>query len=104
SQDCEQWWRSMFEQWAFTLDILIWLNAPDTILVDRINTRSQRHAVKGKSELKAYTFLNDYRTSLEEVISELISVNSMIRVLHFDSSRENPVQIAEGLVTVFSLG
>ncbi len=71
SQGFEQWWRSMFEQWAFTLDVVIWLKAPDKILVERINARNQRHAVKGKPEEEAYKFLMRYQTSYEQVMANL---------------------------------
>ncbi|MGH7792928.1 MAG: AAA family ATPase, partial [Thermodesulfobacteriota bacterium] len=57
----EHWWHSVFEQWASTLDIVVWLNAPDKILVERINGRNQRHAVKGKSEREAHQFLLRYQ-------------------------------------------
>src|SRR6188474_740753 len=64
----ETWWDRMFRQWASTLDMVIWLDAPDTILEQRINSRDQRHLVKGKSELEVGHFLARYRTSYEETL------------------------------------
>ena len=100
SRGCETWWHSMFEQWASTLDIVIWLNAPDSILVERINARNQRHAVKGKSELEAHNFLIRYQTSYEQILAKLTAYGGP--TLHqFDSSQASIEQIVdEVLATV----
>ncbi len=94
SQGFEQWWHSMFEQWAFTLDMVIWLNAPDQILVERINARHQRHAVKGKSEREAYEFLMRYQTSYEQTLAKLTAYGRPT-LLQFDTSRTSIEQIVD---------
>jgi len=99
SQGFEQWWHSMFKQWAFTLDLVIWLDASDTNLEERINTRSQRHAVKGKSEQEASKFLARYRTSYEQILAKLAAYGGPT-LLQFDTSQASIEQIlAEVLVT-----
>jgi len=100
SQGFEQWWHSMFEQWASTLDVVIWLNAPEKILVERINARSQRHAVKRKSELEASKFLARYRTSYEQILAKLTAYGRPT-LLQFDTSQASIEQILdEVLATV----
>ena len=99
SQGFEQWWHSMFEQWAFTLDMVIWLDAPDTNLLERINTRSKRHVVKGKSELEASKFLARYRASYERILANLTAYGGPT-LLQFDTNQASIEQIAdEVLVT-----
>ena len=39
----ERWWNEMLEQWASHLDLVVWLDAPDAVLWERINGRDQRH-------------------------------------------------------------
>jgi shikimate kinase len=94
SQAFEQWWHSMFERWAFTLDIIIWLKAPDEILIERINTRNQRHAVKGKSEVEAHKFLMRYQKSYEQILTKL-SAYGRPTLLQFDSSQASVEQIVD---------
>lgn len=94
SRGFETWWHSMFEQWASTLDIVIWLNASDSILVDRINARNRRHAIKGKSEREAHKFLLRYQTSYEQILAKLTAYGQRLTLLHFDTSQKSPEQIA----------
>lgn len=69
----EKWWNKMFEQWAHTLDMIIWLDAPNTILRDRINNRVQKHIVKGKPQQETEEFLTLYRKSFEEILAAMKS-------------------------------
>src|SRR5215211_945911 len=41
----KKWWNGVLTQWASTLDLIIWLDAPDTILAGRIDTRNKWHSV-----------------------------------------------------------
>jgi shikimate kinase len=102
SQGFEQWWHSTFEQWAFTLDIVIWLNAPDNILVERINARNQRHAVKGKSEIEAFKFLIRYQTSYEQILAKLTAYGRPT-LLQFDTSQASIEQIVDEVLVACNL-
>lgn len=95
------WWKTMFRQWASVLDMVIWLDAADADLVERINTRSQRHAVKGKSEREASNFLARYRTSYAQILAHLTTYGQPT-VLQFDTSRESVEQIADELLVTLN--
>lgn len=97
SHDFEQWWHSMFEQWASTLDIVIWLYAPDKILVERINARHKRHAVKGKSVREAYEYLMRYQASYEQILAELTAYGKPT-LLAFDTSQASIEQIVDDVL------
>lgn len=94
NQVFEQWWHSLFERWAFTLDIVIRLNAPDNVLVERINARNQRHAVKGKSEHEAHDFLTRYQTSYEQILAKLTGYGRPT-LIQFDTSQASIEQIVD---------
>ena len=98
----EMWWQSMFEQWAFTLDMVIWLEAPDTILKERINTREQRHVVKERSEEEAYQFLASYRRSYEQIMAKLRD-NDGPTLLKFDTYQTSIDQIVDEVMTACDL-
>jgi thymidylate kinase len=93
-QGFQRWWDNTFKQWAFTLDVVIWLDAPAPILAERINSRAQRHAVKGKSELEAYQFLMRYRTAYEQILAKLRAYREPM-LLQFDTGRAPVEQIAD---------
>jgi len=94
SQGFEPWWHSMLQQWAFTLDRLVWLDAPETILVERINLRNQRHAVKGKSEREAHEFLMRYQKSYEQILAKLTAYGRPT-LLQFDTGQASIERIVD---------
>jgi shikimate kinase len=90
----ESWWKAMFRQWASTVDIVVWLDAPDSILEQRINSRNQRHAVKGKTEAEVRQFLARYRMSYQEILAKLIT-DGAPALFQFDTSQTTIEQVAE---------
>ena len=102
SQGFEKWWNRMFKQWAQTLDIAIWLDAPDSTLVGRINSRTQGHAVKGKPQEEAYQFLARYRISYEQIFAKLAAYGGP-KLLQFDTDQASIEQIADEVLTTCSL-
>jgi len=98
----EIWWDRMFRQWASTLDMVIWVDAPDTILEQRINSRDQLHLVKGKSESEVVHFLARYRTSYEETLAKLRAAGGP-RLLQFDTSRTYIEQVADEILSAIKV-
>ncbi len=66
-----RWWRRAVAQWAATLDVVVWLDAPDAVLAERIHTRPQWHHVQGAGTEALTAFLRVYRTAFTRVITEL---------------------------------
>ena len=87
-------WNDMFRQWASIVDIVIWLDAPDPILEKRINSRNQRHAVKGRSEFEVLNFLARYRASYEQILAKWATYGKPI-LLKFDTSQTTIEQVAD---------
>ncbi len=94
SRRFEQWSDSLLSRWAARLDLVVWLDAPDAILVERIEDRNRWHLVKGKPEQEAYRFLARCRASFEYVISK-VAAHGGPKVLRFDTERETLDHIVE---------
>lgn len=90
----EQWWISTLKQWAATLNVVIWLEAPYEILAQRIDARDEWHRVKGKAQHEMHEFLERYDASYERALS-MLTAHGGPRVLRFDTQRESADQIAE---------
>lgn len=102
TERAEPWWDTMFKQWASMVDIVVWLDAPDPILEQRINSRNQRHAVKGKTEAEVLQFLARYRCSYEQILAKLMADNGPA-LFQFDTSQTTIEQVAdEVLLTIAS--
>ena len=96
----QPWWNNTFRQWASTLDVVIWLDAPDLILEKRINSRNQHHTVKGKSAPETSQFLARYRVSYEQILAKLKSFGGPV-LFRFDTNQTPIEQIVdEVLLTV----
>jgi shikimate kinase len=98
----EPWWNHIFKQWASTLDIVVWLDAPDVILENRINSRDQRHLVKGKTGSEVVHFLARYRVSYEEILEKLRNHGSPL-LLQFDTSRISIEQVADEILSAINV-
>ena len=101
TQVAEAWWHDMYRQWASALDIVVWLDAPDSILGKRIDAREQRHAVKGHPEPDVVEFLARYRTSFEYVLARL-AAHGARKLLRFDTSQTSTEQVADEVLAACS--
>jgi shikimate kinase len=102
SEASKTWWLHLYDQWASTLDILIWLDTSDAILMERINTRTKKHDIKGRPELEAQQFLTQYRRSFNAVLTKLKSYNGPT-ILQFDTSKISIEQIADEILAACKL-
>lgn len=66
-----RWWRRAIARWTATLDVIVWLHAPDDVLAARIHTRQQRHRYQGADDQALTAFLNGYRAAFARVLTEL---------------------------------
>src|SRR5690606_25698067 len=79
----------VYEQWISTLNMVIWLDTLDEILVNRIRTRQDEHMVKDKTDQEIRDFLGKYREAYERLIGTLSMANREIRVLKLDTGRNS---------------
>jgi shikimate kinase len=98
-EESKTWWHHLYEQWASSLDILIFLDTSDRILMERINTRTKKHDVKGKSELETQKYLMQYRMSFKDVLTKLSLCNGPT-ILEFDTSKISIEQIVDEVLAV----
>lgn len=82
-----RWRRQVIREWAHTVDAVVLLDAPDTVLAGRIRTRDQPHRVKGGSDTEISRFTTAYRQAFNEVIAALTAENG-VRVVELESDGE----------------
>ncbi|MEJ2558698.1 MAG: deoxynucleoside kinase, partial [Anaerolineae bacterium] len=98
SQLYERWWANLLNQWIATLDIVIWLDAPNAVLLKRIRTRDSKHAVKERCKQEAYEYLTHYRTFLAQIIAESVA-DGQVTLLRFETNQESVEQIVDKILT-----
>ncbi|MGI0024914.1 MAG: hypothetical protein ACREA4_07200 [Nitrososphaera sp.] len=100
SQLFKRWWNSVLDQWSGTLKTIIWLDAPDAVLLPRIRSRDCKHAIKGKSDEQARDFLVRYRTAYERIITRM-TANGGPNVLCFDTSETAVDKLVRSVIAGF---
>lgn len=66
-----RWWDEMLGVWADELTAVVYLDADDRILWDRINGRAQPHRTKGEPAEVGREFIAQYRRLFGEVLERL---------------------------------
>ncbi len=96
------WLNRMFTRWAATLDVIVWLDAPSSILAERIRERDRWHAVKGKPQREVYDYLARFRQSYEEIIDRLTALAGPT-LLRYGTERQSVHQIADHVLSELGL-
>jgi hypothetical protein len=91
----QRFWQNLFDHWTDTLDMIVWLDAAEEVLLERIRTRPQEHVVKAQPAKVVYEFLDRYRSEYEFIFSKLTAKNPCVKVLRFDTGRKTPQQIVD---------
>jgi deoxyadenosine/deoxycytidine kinase len=88
-----KWWEKTLQHWSSTLDMIIWLDASNSVLSQRVNLRDSWHRVKDKSEKEIFNFLSLFRASFNQVMSLSKTYNKNLITLHFDTDKLTPDQL-----------
>lgn len=91
----EDLWQGLYQRWSSTLHTIVYLDAADDILLARIRNRQQEHMVKSQPAAIVYQFLNRYRIEYEFILSTLKHQKTSLKVLRFDTNRQQPLSIAD---------
>jgi len=101
TQQFARWSQEATAAWSAALDLVLWLDAPDHVLAQRIDKRERQHVVKGVPSQDARMFLERCRRSFEKVLSE-ITGPGIVQVLRFDTSKVSTDQVVAYLLQAVS--
>jgi len=93
------WRQQALEEWAAALDLVVLVNAPDAVLMERIRARDKAHRVKHRTDEEIGAFLAAYRGAFDEVIAGLTAQRG-VQVVTLDSDGEAIDRTAERLLEV----
>ncbi|HEY7382000.1 MAG TPA: hypothetical protein VH572_12375 [Gaiella sp.] len=94
------WWRETVTAWASILDAVVLLDAPDEILLPRIEGREKPHALKGAGVEEAGASLAGVRRVYEDFVAELAGRPGGPAIMRFDTSRSTLPEIARELLAL----
>jgi len=99
----ERWWREEVARWSRRLHLVVWLDAPDRLLLHRARARGQLHKLQAFSDREAERFFATYRRAYGLVIEELTRDGGP-RVLRVRSDRESVRDIVRRVLAELDLG
>ena len=97
ASDSSAWMSSLLNRVAPTLDAVIWLDAPDAVLAQRIRERDKPHRTKNLRESEISEHLGRYRVAFEQVMTELTR-RSPLKVITFRTDRQPLEEIANQIL------
>lgn len=88
------WWDEMLSAWAGEISLIVWLDAANDQLIQRINRRPQDHTIKGVSTDEANRFLDHYRKVFTRLLKrvEELGGGDVVRV---DTTNLDPDELVE---------
>ena len=72
------WRRRVVADWSRLLDVVVFIDASDVTLAERIRTREKSHMVKDRSDAEIYGFSAGFRKAFDRVIAELARAGHLI--------------------------
>lgn len=100
-KSAERWWERVFRAWSQTIDILVWLDASNEDLIQRIHLRDKWHRVKEKDELESIAYLNNIRSNYKKIITRLRDDGGHYRLIEIDTSKKTVDGILQKLISEF---
>ncbi len=80
-------WKPLLKRWANQLDAIIYLDADDSDLIQRINQREKEHLVKGKSSDQIQKFLAHNRGLYNTLLEIVQNNNPQLKIFSLNSSQ-----------------
>jgi len=101
SRRYQKWWNDLLRRWSAKIDVVVWLDAPSAVLLQRIRARDSWHVAKGLDDHEANELLGRYRTACERTIAACASERP-VRVLRFDTSQHSTAEIQDRVLAVLT--
>jgi shikimate kinase len=93
------WSERMLRAWASLLDVVVWLDAPDAVMIDRINARAKRHSLQGAPESAVLAALANNRAVFEQAMARFDALPEGPTVIRFDTARQAVDEIVEAVIS-----
>jgi hypothetical protein len=97
SRAFERWWREAVREWAVALSLIVRLDAPDAVLIERLRSRIQSHPLRGHGDEAISRFLEAYRNAYDAVIEALMAADGAPRLLIFRTDEQPVDRIADAV-------
>jgi hypothetical protein len=95
----ERYWHDALGEWSRLVDFVVWLDADDSILTERLKSRSQAHPARGLSERAIGCFMGTYREAYAYTLAAFAAGRNT-EILKFRTDRESSGAIADQVLSL----
>ncbi len=99
----ERWWRKVHDEWAETIDMLVWLDAPDDTLIRRVRSRNHWHLIKEMTDEQALQLNLHFRDEYDRLIADLLQKPNGPRVVCFNTDKHTPNDLLQRTLSILGL-
>jgi broad-specificity NMP kinase len=93
SDVADSWWRETLRRWAETVDVVVVLDAPDTLLARRIRNRPEWHEVKHATDSEISAWMARFRSALDWVLAGL-ALEGGPEIIRIRTTLDDPDRLA----------
>ena len=93
--------KSCANEWTAALDLIVWLDAPNELLLGRVLARDEWHEAKERSQRVNLQSFTRYRSGYGRIIAAM-SAQGAPRVLRFHTDQIATVQMADRVLAVMN--
>ncbi len=95
-----RWWDARLQEWSAALDMIVWIEAPNELLLQRVLARDEVHEAREQPAGTALEYFERYRLWYSRMVPEMAS-RGHARLFHFRSDELTTEQmVSEVLRTV----
>lgn len=98
----QSWWEETRRKWMNAIDILVWLDAPTELLIDRVNSREEWHESKGFTVEETRISFDTYRKGYSELFA-LISGRRKNHIFKFHTDQTSTEEIFNQVKAVLEM-
>jgi hypothetical protein len=91
------WWRGVLQEWAAVMDVVVVLDAPDSLLAQRIRARPDGHEVKAFLDPEISLWMARFRGALDWVLAEMTRVGGPA-ILRLSTAEDPAERLVERLL------
>lgn len=102
SERFQRWWAASLDGWLSALDVVVSLDAPDTILLKRVQERGHWYLSADRPEEEKEEFLARFRRAFAETLET--GTADMPRFLHVRSDQHSLDEIADEVSAALEFG
>lgn len=98
TEEFQEWRDRIYHRWARMLDLIVWLDTSDSVLIERVRSRLKNHGNKTRSHLDAVAVNESYRNTYTEILTNLTRINPSIRVCRVNTGINSVQEIVAQLL------